>query len=137
MENRSYQLTSAGQFAHVWQIGWHQLADKSYFPCERIFISSFSEPLGISIESLNSILLGIQLFIEIYFDGLCIYQEVAVTAIRAKLTQLPRLELVETNKYASSIRGKFLIMNVVNQSIFTFELLSSRCEQLIELILIE
>ena len=46
------------------------LAGNSYFPCGRIFISSFSEPLGINIEGLNSLLLGIQLFIQIYFDGL-------------------------------------------------------------------
>ena len=52
------------------QIGQHWLACNSYFPCGRIFISSFSELLGINIEDLNSLLLGIQLFINIYFDGL-------------------------------------------------------------------
>ena len=46
-----------------WQIGWHWLAGNSFFPCGRIFISSFSEPLGINIEGLNGLLLGIQLFI--------------------------------------------------------------------------
>ena len=56
-------LTSASRSAHGWQIGWHWLAGNSYFPSGRIFISSFSEPLGINIEGLNSLLLGIQLFI--------------------------------------------------------------------------
>ena len=69
MENRSYQLTSSGQAADGGQIGWHWLAGNSYFPCGRIFISSFSELLGINIEGLNSLLLGIQIFIQIYFDG--------------------------------------------------------------------
>ena len=36
-----------------------------------IFISSFSEPLDINIEGQNSLLLGIQLFIQLYFDGVC------------------------------------------------------------------
>ena len=63
MGKRSYQLTSASQSAHGWQIGRHWLAGNSYFPCGRIFISSFSEPLGINIEGLNSLLLLIQLFI--------------------------------------------------------------------------
>ena len=72
MGNKSYQLTNSGQSANHGQIGWHWLAGNSYFPCERIFISSFSEPLGINIEGLNSLLLGIQLFIQIHFDGLCI-----------------------------------------------------------------
>ena len=43
----------------------------TYFPCGRIFISSFSEPLGINIESLSSLLLGNQFSIEIWFGGLC------------------------------------------------------------------
>ena len=67
MGNRSYQLTRAGQSAHGWQIGQHWLAGNSYFPCGRIFIF---ELLGINIEGLNSLLLGIQLFIHIYFDGM-------------------------------------------------------------------
>ena len=41
------------------QISWHWLAGISYFPCRRIFISSFSEPLDINVEGLNSLLLGI------------------------------------------------------------------------------
>ena len=36
-----------------------------------MFISSFSEPLYINIEGLNSLLLGVQLFIQIYFDRVC------------------------------------------------------------------
>ena len=60
---KSYQLTSAGQSAHGWQIGWHWLAGNSCFSRQSIFISSFSEPLGISIEGLNDLLLGIQIFI--------------------------------------------------------------------------
>ena len=55
-----------GTYKHGWQISRHWLAGNSYFPCSRIFISSFSEPLGINIEGL---LLGIQLFIQIWFDG--------------------------------------------------------------------
>ena len=55
-----------------WQIGWHWLAGISFFQSGRIFISSFSEPLGINIEGLNSLLLGIQLFVSIYFDGVCL-----------------------------------------------------------------
>ena len=39
------------------KIGWHWLAGNSYFPFGRIFISSFSEPLGINIEILNGCLL--------------------------------------------------------------------------------
>ena len=35
----------------------------SYFPCGRIFISSFSQLFGINIEGLNSLFLGIKLFI--------------------------------------------------------------------------
>ena len=62
VNNKIYQLTSAGQSAHGWQIGQHWLAGNSYFPCRRIFIF-FSEPLSINIEDLNSLLLGIQLFI--------------------------------------------------------------------------
>ena len=71
MGNRSYQLTSAGRSAHGWLIGRHWLAGNSYFPCGRIFIFCFSEPLGINIEVLNSLLLWKGLFIQIYFDGLC------------------------------------------------------------------
>ena len=63
MENKSYQLTSAGQSAFGWQVGCYGLAGNSYFPCGRIFISIFPEQLGINIEGLNSLLLGIQLFI--------------------------------------------------------------------------
>ena len=63
MGNWSYQLKSAGQSTHGWQIGRHWLASNSYFPCGRILIFSFSEPLGINIEGLNSLLLGIHLFI--------------------------------------------------------------------------
>ena len=40
-----------------------------------ILISSFSEPIGINIEDLNSLLLGIQLFIQIYFDGVCLFTD--------------------------------------------------------------
>ena len=61
MGSRSYQLTSAGRSAIHGQIGRHWLAGNSYFPCGRILISSFSEPLGINIEGLNSLLLGIHL----------------------------------------------------------------------------
>ena len=39
------------------------LAGNSFFGYRRIFISRFSEHLGINIEGLNSLLLGIQLFI--------------------------------------------------------------------------
>ena len=63
MGNRSYQPTSAGWSANHRQIGRHWFAGNSYFPCERIFISSFSELFGINIEGLNSLLLGHQLFI--------------------------------------------------------------------------
>ena len=67
----SYQLTSAGQSAHGWQFGCHcWIAGNSCFLRQRIFISSFSEPLGINIEGLNSLFLGIQPFIKIYFHGL-------------------------------------------------------------------
>ena len=59
MGNKSYQLTSAGQSAHGWQIGQLWLAGNSYFPCGKIFISSFSEPLGINIDGLSSFLLRI------------------------------------------------------------------------------
>ena len=45
------------------QIGQHWLAGNSYFPCGRIFISSFSELLGINIEGLKSLLFGIHLFV--------------------------------------------------------------------------
>ena len=71
MGNRSYQLTNAGQDAHGWQIGRQWLAGNSYFQRQCINISSFSEPLGINIEVWNSLLLGIQLFVLMYFDGLC------------------------------------------------------------------
>ena len=54
-----------------WSASTSYVAGNSHFPCGRIFISSFSEPLDINIEGLNSLLLGIQLFIQIYFDGLC------------------------------------------------------------------
>ena len=56
MGNRSYQLTSAGQSALGWQVGWYGLAGNSNFLGGRIFISGFSEPLGINIEILNSLL---------------------------------------------------------------------------------
>ena len=55
--NRSYQLTRASQSTRGWQIGRHWLAGNSYFLRERIFISCFSEPLGINIEILNGLLL--------------------------------------------------------------------------------
>ena len=77
MGNRSYQLTSASQSAHDWQICQHWLAGNSFFPCCWIFISSFSEPLGINIEGLNSLLLGIQLFIQIYFDRVWLHYNYA------------------------------------------------------------
>ena len=51
------------QLAHGWQIGWHWLAGNSHFPCGRIFIFCFSEPLGINSEVLNRLLLGKGLFI--------------------------------------------------------------------------
>ena len=63
MGNKRYQLTSAGQSAHSWQIGWHWLAGISFFQSGRIFISSFSELKDINIEGLNSLLLGIKLFV--------------------------------------------------------------------------
>ena len=63
--NRSYQLTSAGQSAHGWQIGRHWLAGKSFFPCGRIF----SEPLGITIEGLNSSCLGSNCLFEFNLTG--------------------------------------------------------------------
>ena len=63
MGNGSYQLSSAGQPANHGQIGRHWLAGNFHFPCGRIFIFYFSEPLGINIEGLNSLLLAIQLFI--------------------------------------------------------------------------
>ena len=52
------QLTLADRPANQGQIGWHQLAGNSYFLRGRIFISCFSEPLGINIEVLNGLLLG-------------------------------------------------------------------------------
>ena len=55
--NRSYQLTHAGWPANQGQIGRHLLADNSYFLRGRVFISCFSEPLGINIEILNGLLL--------------------------------------------------------------------------------
>ena len=54
---------STSQSAIHGQTGWHWLAGNSYFPRRRIFIFCFSEPLGINIEDLTSLLLGIQLFI--------------------------------------------------------------------------
>ena len=59
MGNRSYKLTNAGHSAHGWQIGRHRLAGNSFFPCGRIFIFIFSEPLGINIE----------LFLKLYLKG--------------------------------------------------------------------
>ena len=70
MGNRSYQLNSAGRSANHGQISRHWLAGNSCFLRQRVFISFNFEPLGIKIEGLNSLLLGIQLFIQIYFDGL-------------------------------------------------------------------
>ena len=58
MGNKSYQLTSAGRSANHGPIGRHWLAGNSYFPCGRIFIFCFSEPLGINSEVSNSLLLG-------------------------------------------------------------------------------
>ena len=71
MGNRSYQLTSAGQSAHGWQIVRIWLAVNSCFLCWSISVSCFSEPLDINIKGLNDLLPGIQLFIKMYFDGLC------------------------------------------------------------------
>ena len=65
MGHNSYQLTSASQAVYGWQMGRHWLAGTFYFPRQSIFISSFSELLGINIEGLNSLLLEIQLFIQI------------------------------------------------------------------------
>ena len=53
MGNRSYQLTSASQSAHGWQVGQQGLAGNSYFPHGKIFITYFSEPLDINIEILK------------------------------------------------------------------------------------
>ena len=47
------------QPANHGQIGRHWLAGNSYFPCQMVFIFCFSEPMGINIERLNSLLLGI------------------------------------------------------------------------------
>ena len=63
-------IYSASQSANHEQTGWHWLAGNSYFPCQRIFIFRFSEPLSINSEDLNSLLLRIQLFIQILFDVL-------------------------------------------------------------------
>ena len=49
MGNGSYQLNSTGHG----QIGRHWLAGNFYFPCRRISIFCFSEPLGINIEELH------------------------------------------------------------------------------------
>ena len=49
--------------AHGWQIGRHWLAGNSRFPCGRIFIFCFSEPLGIYSEVLNGLLLRKGLFL--------------------------------------------------------------------------
>ena len=57
MRNRSYQLTHAGRLANQEQISRHWLAGNPYFLHGRIFISCFSEPLGINIEILNGLLL--------------------------------------------------------------------------------
>ena len=63
---KSYLLTRAGRSANHGQVGWPWLAGNSYFPCGRIFISySFSEPLVMNIEGLNSLWLGDPTF---YFD---------------------------------------------------------------------
>ena len=70
MGNGSYQQTRAGRSTHGWQIGWHWLAGNFFFLCRMVFISSFSEPLGINIEGLNSLLHWNQLFIQIQFDEL-------------------------------------------------------------------
>ena len=59
----SYQLTSAGQSAHSWQISLHWLAGNSCFPQGEIFMSCVFEPLGINSEVLNSLLLRKGLFI--------------------------------------------------------------------------
>ena len=67
------QVISAGQSTLGWQISWHWLAGNSFSPCGRIFIFSFSETLGINIEGLNSLLLGIQLFVSICFDGVWVF----------------------------------------------------------------
>jgi len=48
--NRGYQLTHASQPAKQGQISQHWLADNSYFPRGRIFISCFSDPLGIKLK---------------------------------------------------------------------------------------
>ena len=76
MGNRSYQLTSASQSAHGWQIGRHWLAENSHFPCGRIFIFCFSEPLGINSEVLNSLLLEKGLFIQISLAGCAWYTKI-------------------------------------------------------------
>ena len=55
--NRSCQVISAGRSAPGRQVGRYGLASNSYFLCRRIFISCFSEPLGINIEIMNGLFL--------------------------------------------------------------------------------
>ena len=71
MGNRSYQLTSAGQSAHGWQIGRHWLAGNSYLLRWRIFIFCFSEPLDINIEGYEGLVHCIRLFIQICLGVMC------------------------------------------------------------------
>ena len=66
------KLDTKQKTANHGQTGRHWLADNSYFPCQRIFIFCLFEPLGINIGGLNSLLLGIQLLIQFYFDRLCL-----------------------------------------------------------------
>ena len=108
MGNRSYQLTSAGRSAHGWQIGRHWLAGNSHFPCGRIFIFCFSEPLGINSEVLNCLLLGKGLFIQIYFGGLWpTHPSQAYLCLKGKQKKIKKIQkclLFERGKFLSLIK---------------------------------
>ena len=67
MGNKTYQLASAGQSTNLGQIGWDCLAGNCYFPCQRIFIFCFSEPLDINIEGYKGLVYCTRLVVQICF----------------------------------------------------------------------
>ena len=99
----SYQLISASQSANHGWIGWHWFACNSYFPHRRIFISCFSEPLGINIEGFNSLLLGIQLFIQISCDRVWFGLHLILTTLSLSMSTWVNLLTSYSKKWLSQI----------------------------------
>ena len=81
-------------------VSWH-----SYLLCWSTIIIYSSEPFGINIYCFNSLLLGIQIFIKVYFDRLCLVKELSkvCTAIEVLAKGIFNIQPLPSILYLTSI----------------------------------